>query len=248
MRPFIIKPIKLEDCRAHGPGSKAELFLVEGDSAAGAVTVLRNPGFQACLPMQGKPLNALRASAAKVQSNELYQRLSESLGLALRDAQVPCAQLKLTFEEPVNPDELGALGFERVLLLFDPDADGIHIGALMLMFFYRWMRPLLSAGRIEMVRAPLFSLTWFEPESTQTSNAFAYSVAHCLEIQSELKRRGIGEVETRHFRGLGSIDQALLHTTCIQPSTRKTQVMTLDDARSAIAVFGGKAAHRTRGK
>ena len=99
-----------------------------------------------------------------------------------------------------------------------------------------------------MVRAPLFSLTWFEPESTQTSNAFAYSVAHCLEIQSELKRRGIGEVETRHFRGLGSIDQALLHTTCIQPSTRKTQVMTLDDARSAIAVFGGKAAHRTRGK
>lgn len=248
MRPFIIKPIKLEDCRARGPGSKAELFLVEGDSAAGAVTVLRNPGFQACLPMQGKPLNAMRASAAKVQTNELYQRLSESLGLPLRDAEAPCAQLKLAFEEPVNLDKLGALGFERVLLLFDPDADGIHIGALILMFFYRWMRPLLSAGGIEMVRAPLFSLAWFEPDSTQTSNAFAYSVAHCLEIQSELKNRGIGQVETRHFRGLGSIDQALLHTTCIQPSTRKTQVMTLDDARSAIAVFGGKTAHRTRGK
>jgi DNA gyrase subunit B len=218
---------------------------VEGDSAAGAVTVLRQAGFQASLPMQGKPLNALRATAAKVQANELYQRLSESLGVVLYDFEAISPQLDLPLDEgttdAVGTEYLKYLRFERVLMLFDPDADGIHIGALMLMFFYRWMRPLLSSGKIEMIRAPLFSVIWREPGSSDLSKDFAYSVAHSKVIQAELKARGFEQVEIRHFRGLGSIDQALLNETCIHASTRKTQIMGLEDARSAIAVFGGKA-------
>ncbi len=231
MRPFIIKPIKLEDCRDHGPGSRAELFIVEGDSAAGAVTVLRNAGFQATLPMQGKPLNALRATPSKVQANELYVRLSESLGVSLRDF------------EAENGD-LSRLRFERVLMLFDPDADGIHIGALMLMFFYRWMRPLLDSGRIEMIRAPLVAITWLERGSSTPCKAFAFSIAHSESIQGDLSRKGVQLVNIQHFRGLGSIDQALLNETCIQPSTRKTQIMSSVDAHAAIAVFGGKLERR----
>jgi DNA gyrase subunit B len=246
MRPFIIKPIKLEDCRDHGAGSKAELFIVEGDSAAGAVTVLRNAGFQAALPMQGKPLNALRATSAKVQDNELYRRLSESLGLPLRDFEAGESQLEIHLEAEAGADSeyLSTLRFERVLMLFDPDADGIHIGALMLMFFYRWMQPLLKSGRIEMVRAPLYAMTWLEPGTSTPCKTFAYSITHSQSIHAELIRKGAQQVETQHFRGLGSIDQALLNETCVHPGTRKTQSMSLDDAQAAIAVFGGKVGKR----
>jgi DNA gyrase subunit B len=246
MRPFIIKPIKLQDCRDHGAGSKAELFIVEGDSAAGAVTVLRNAGFQAALPMQGKPLNALRATSAKVRANELYRRLSEALGLPLRDFVVNESQLEINLEmgAGANDEYLSQLRFERVLMLFDPDADGIHIGALMLMFFYRWMRPLLESGRIEMVRAPLYAMTWFEPGTSTLCKTFAYSITHSQSIHAELNCKGAQRVESKHFRGLGSIDQALLNETCVHPGTRKTQSMSLNDAQTAITVFGGKAGKR----
>jgi DNA gyrase subunit B len=242
MRPFHNKPIKLEDCREHGPGTNAELFIVEGDSAAASVTVLRNQRFQATLPMQGKPLNAMRATSAKVQANDLYHRLAESLQLPLQDFG---SKEKSTIDIPedaaaVQSEYLANLRFEKVLMLFDPDADGIHIGALMLMFFYRWMRPLLDSGRIEMVRAPLFAISWSEPDSGRSSTTFAYSLAQSQSIQAELRRSGIDVIELRHFRGLGSIDQILLRDTCVHPDTRKTLVVSSQDAQAALSIFGGK--------
>jgi DNA gyrase subunit B len=241
MRPFPPKPIKLEDCRDHGPGSAAELFLVEGDSAASAVTVLRNAGFQATLPMQGKPLNALRASTGKVLGNELYQRLSQSLGLPMMDFE---AMPTMNSDKNVHEQQayLKGLRFERILMLFDPDADGIHIGALMLMFFYRWMRPLLASGRIEMVRAPLFAISWLEPGAIQPSKQFAYSVAHSKSILQMLENQKVSRVDNHHFRGLGSIEQPLLYDTCVNPSTRQTQPLSLADAKAAIDIFGPKSA------
>jgi DNA gyrase subunit B len=242
MRPFPVKPLKLEDCRDHGPGSKSELFLVEGDSAAGAVTVMRNAGFQATLPMQGKPLNALKATHAKVLSNELYQRLSESLRVPMRDFEAKQGQHTLNFEGQSSPNDgyLKELRFERILMLFDPDADGIHIGALMLMFFYRWMRPLLASGRIEMVRAPLFAINWKEADSALPCKSFAYSMAQSQSILQTLRKQGAVSLEIRHFRGLGSIDQPLLNDTCVDPGTRRTQIMSVEDAQSAISVFGSQ--------
>lgn len=244
MRPFITQPIKLEDCSDHGPGSRAELFIVEGDSAAGAVTALRHAGFQAALPMQGKPLNALRATSAKVQANELYRRLSESLGLPMQDFEVGSTSPEFDRETGARQgsEYLSRLRFERVLMLFDPDADGIHIGALMLMFFYRWMRPLLESGRIEMIRAPLFAMTWLAPGSSTPRKTLAYSIAHSQSIHSALNRKGAQVVDVQHFRGLGSIDPSLLNETCVHPGTRKTQGMSLRDAQAAMEVFGGKLA------
>ncbi|MEQ1487852.1 MAG: toprim domain-containing protein, partial [Methylotenera sp.] len=114
------RPIKLQDCRQHG--ANAELFLVEGDSAASAVSSLRNQQVQAVLPMQGKPLNTIKASAEKVVENALFKALIEALGAGVGD----------------NFD-LTKCRYSRIVLLMDADADGIHCGALMLMFFYRWM-------------------------------------------------------------------------------------------------------------
>ena len=131
-------PIKLHDCDRHGPGSGAELFVVEGDSAAQSVAQLRDARFQAVLPMQGKPLNAWKASERKVAANPFFMALVAAIGA---DWGRFC--------------RLEALRYERLLLLMDPDADGIHCGALVTMFVYRWMRPVLDAGRVEIVRPPL---------------------------------------------------------------------------------------------
>ena len=102
-------PLKLDDCQAHGPGSGAELFVVEGDSAADAVSRVRDPAFQAVLPMQGKPLNARKASEKKVAGHPLFQALADAIGAGI-GARFDAA----------------ACRYERILLLMDPDADGIQ--------------------------------------------------------------------------------------------------------------------------
>jgi DNA gyrase subunit B len=147
--------LKLEDCLAHGVDSGAELFLVEGDSAMTSACAVRDARFQAVLAMQGKPLNALKASADKVHKNLLYQRLSAALNVALIDES---AQAGLSFEP-----RLANLRYAKVILLFDPDADGIHCSALMQMFFYKWMRPLLDDRRIEIAHYNLDDIKAYRP-------------------------------------------------------------------------------------
>ncbi len=215
------KPAVFEDSTIHGAASGAELFIVEGDSASGAVANVRDATRQAVLPMQGKPLNALKASGARVVEYPLFKQLSDALGVAPTD---------------IESGEVGDITqrrFERVMLLFDPDADGIHSGVLMLMYFYRWMRPLLAVGAVWMVRPPLYVLTVTENGNT----LHAYSPDHAARILSELKRRGHTNVQSHHHRGLASIDAALLASSCLAPLTRKADVMTVADAEDAIQVF-----------
>lgn len=199
-----------------------ELFIVEGESAAGAVANLRDKNFQAVLAMQGKPLNAMRASYARTFAFPLYQQLVTALGV-----------------KPVNHEtgeicDTSNVQFARILLLFDPDADGIHCGALTLLFFYRWMRPLLEAGRILMVRPPLYLVT----ERGSDAVHHAYTPDHLGRLQAQLKSQGATDIETRHHRGLAGIESHLLTRVCIAPATRKADVMGVADAEAAIAVFG----------
>ena len=218
-------PTKFEDCTRHGRGSGAELFIVEGDSAAGAVANVRDGSLQAVLPMQGKPLNALRANGERVSEYSLFKQLIAALGVNMTDL------------ESGEVSDLSRLRFDRVLLLFDPDADGIHCGALMLMFFYRWMRPLLESGAVQIVRAPLFVLTATDAKGV-VSTAHAYSPDHAGRLIAEFKRRSLTEVKTHHHRGLASIDPALLASSCVHPATRKVDVMSVADADAAISAFG----------
>jgi DNA gyrase subunit B len=155
-------PIKLQDCRQHG--AVAELFLVEGDSAASAVSSLRNQQAQAVLPMQGKPLNTLKASAKKVLENVLFKALIEAIGAGVGD----------------NFD-LKKCRYNRIILLMDADADGIHCGALMLMFFYRWMPQLLENGIIELVRPPVGEVLYTETAELQHAYTEAQFVSMCAQ-------------------------------------------------------------------
>ena len=238
------KPVKLEDSNTHGLSSNpaTELFIVEGDSAAGAVAGVRAVQFQAVLPMQGKPLNALKAKAAKVHGNPLFMQLSIALGVPLVDAlQVDPNQADSDWLQTQWSGQLAALRFSRVNLLFDPDADGIHCGALMLMFFWRWMRPLLASGRIHMIRAPLFEMIAHKSDG-ELLVAHPDSVALSKDITANWTATGAAQIEIHHYRGLGSINADVLARTCVDPVTRQSTVVGLATAQSAIAVFAPQVA------
>lgn len=215
------RPARLADCRLHGPDSGAELFVVEGDGAAGAVAAARDPLRQAVLPLQGMPLASHRASPARVAADPFLRAFAESLGL-----------------EPGERCTLRTLRYERVLLLTDPDADGIHIGALLLIHVHRWLRPLLEAGRLERVIAPIGEVraTPHGPPSP------AFGDAHLHALRERAQAPGAPPPIARRYRGLAGIGRELLRTTCVDPATRLTAVLRPQDARAALAVFGGRAA------
>jgi DNA gyrase subunit B len=219
---------KLVDCQDHGPGSGAELFLVEGDSAASSVVAVRDPRRQAVLPLQGKPLNAWTALEAKVAQHVLFQQLAQALGLA-----APTAWLE------GQPE---ALRFERVVLLFDPDADGIHIGALMVLYFQRWLPRLIANGHLWLARAPMFEIE--VPVSFRTEGEapfqYAYNPVHCRQLVERLKAQSKStEVRVRAFRGLGGLAPELLRERCVSPATRMAHALGAADVQGVVEVFGG---------
>lgn len=238
MSYFKPRPAKLEPCKL--AGEAAELFVVEGDSAASAVSGIRNPHFQAVLALQGKPLNAWRGNAQQVAAFDGYRALAETLGTALHDSRQDSRHESAPLAR--QSEAAGLTGrYGRVLLLFDPDADGIHCGALTLIFFYRWLRTWYDAGRIEMVRAPLFELQPVDRDGVLGEPVHAWTDSQQLRLQDELRAGGAARVMLRRHRGLGAIDPAFLAASCIDPKTRRSAVMGEADARAVLEVFGWNA-------
>ena len=201
--PFHRGPIELVDCEVHGPGSGAELFVVEGESAALAVGTVRDARFQAVLPMQGKPLNAHKATPRRVAEQPLFRELAKALGTGM------------------GSDFCGeSLRFERLLVLTDPDADGIHCGVLLLAFVHRFLRPLLDPraagpGRVAWVRAPWGEVVPVDGGPPQV--AFSEEELVALAERVRLDRAAT----TRRFRGLAAIDARLLARHCVDPGSRR---------------------------
>jgi len=209
---------KLDDCRHHGAGSGAELFLVEGDSAAGSLRLVRDAAFQAVLPMQGKPLNAAKASPGRVAANPLYAALVEAMGAGYGAAF-----------------DLTRRRYDRVVLLMDADADGIHCAALLCLYFYRMMWPLLEGGLVYMAHAPL---------ATVYAGDAAVHVHTEADYRATADRlRALGhEVQTVRYRGLAGVSHATLAASCVAPATRVLRRLGPDDALAVRTVFGGGTA------
>lgn len=203
-------PSKLEDSAVHGPES--ELIVVEGDSAAAAVLRVRDARRQAVLPMQGKPINATRASRRKVLEHSFFGPLTEALGVG--------------FEGECDPRRLQ---YGRVLVLTDPDADGIHCGFLVLLFFHRWMRPLLDAGRVAVVRPP-----WGEVV-VAGEILHAFSEPELAAVADQARSRGA--VAVRRYRGLAALDPDLVREACVDPGTRRIAEVSTADVASMIEVI-----------
>ena len=229
---------KLVDCLQHGLGSGSELLLVEGDSALHSVVAVRDERCQAVLPLQGKPMNAWTAAQAKVARHVLFCQLADALGRA-----GPAS---------LDADSRERLRFDRIALLFDPDADGIHIGALMLLYFQRWLPGLIEAGRVWMVRAPMFELVPQAQAADSDAAAgmvrHAYNPTECRALAEAMRNADGGTVvRVRAFRGLGSFAPEVLRSLCVAPATRVAHAVGARDVQAVIDVFGGKASTANRG-
>lgn len=216
---FPSRPSKLLDCAFQPQGALSELMIVEGDSASNSIGAVRDERFQAVLPMQGKPLNAWKASRTKVAANPFYQAIIDTVGAGWDESFA-----------------IERVRYDRIILIFDPDADGIHCSMLVLMFFYRWMRPLLDSGRIFLIHPPMFEVT-----APGLSEIVCAANEEAANLQANrLMDAGFSDVNRKRFRGLGSMGHAILFKYCVCPETRLAIRMRSSDATAAIAVFSPK--------
>jgi DNA gyrase subunit B/topoisomerase-4 subunit B len=211
---------KLADCELHGVGSNAELILVEGDSAQDSVLAVRDARTQAVLPLQGKPLNAWAALPTKVEQHVLFQQLAQALGLPSPTAM---------------PDGgVAALRYERIVLLFDPDADGIHIGALVQLYFARWLPAVVEAGLLCLCRAPMFELV-----DADGVVHHALTPDHRQRIEQSLRTTADAPPPmVRALRGIGGFAPETLRRLCVDPATRLARTLSSADVRHAADLFG----------
>ena len=212
---------KLAECELHGVGTSAELILVEGDSAQDCVLAVRNARTQAVLPLQGKPLNAWAASRDKAEQHVLFQQLAQALGLPSPTA--------------LPDDGVAALRYERIVLLFDPDADGIHIGALVQLYFARWLSAVVEAGLLCLCRAPMYELV-----DADGVVHHALTPDHRQRIEQSLRTTPDTPPPTvRALRGIGGFAPETLRRLCVDPATRLARVLEPNDVQQAIELFGG---------
>lgn len=208
------QPPKLIDCRQRGASSGAELFVVEGESASQAVANQRDGAFQAVLPMQGKPMNPMTATQEKLLENSWYAALIDAIGTGIGNLCQPEKRQ-----------------YDQIILLMDPDADGIHCGALMTLFFYRWMRPLLDAGFVYLVRPPVGQVT----DMATQKIAYYYTMPRFRQVLTEADREN---KDILKYRGLAGIPASSLASCCVDPATRQKIKLGVKDAQMALQVFG----------
>jgi DNA gyrase subunit B len=209
-------PAKLADCRSDDVGS-TELIIVEGDSALGTAKLARNSEYQALLPIRGKILNVQKASVADMLNNAECAAIIQVVG----------AGSGRTFD-------LEAARYGKVILMADADADGGHIRCLLLTLLYRYMRPLLDAGRVFAAVPPLHRIDVVgskEPVYTYTDPEMKRKVA-------ELERKGKRiKQPIQRYKGLGEMDAHQLAETTLDPGRRTLRRISLGDAESAEAFF-----------
>jgi DNA gyrase/topoisomerase IV subunit B len=212
----------------------SECLIVEGDSAAKSVDQVRDGRCQAILALQGKPLNAAKASRDAAFRNEVFLRIFETLlGHRTEDAR----DVDVLYRKLQNPT---ACVYDKLVLLMDPDADGIHCSVLMMGFFHQFAPALIGAGRVIMIRPPMFVFR-FTDHSLQDAakHPVASTPEHAIAIEQALRQHGIEHFEKTRHRGLGSLDSPLLRRTCVDARSRNASCLTLEDAKTAIEMFGG---------
>lgn len=202
-------PGKLADCSTNDP-EKAEVFIVEGNSAGGTAKQARNREFQAILPLRGKILNVEKANDLKTLGNQEIRNLITILGTNIKE----------------NLD-ISKLRYHKIIIMTDADVDGAHIRTLLLTFFYRYAREIISQGNVYFAQPPLFRIQKGDKVE------YVYTEGEKDEV---LSRFGPNAVVQR-FKGLGEMNPEQLWETTMNPETRKLAQVTIEDAAEADRLF-----------
>ena len=213
-------PTKLKDCRSEDV-ERSELFIVEGDSALGTAKDARNSEFQALLPIRGKILNVQKASIGDMLKNAECGAIIQVIG----------AGSGRTFELP-------AARYGKIILMTDADVDGAHIRTLLLTLFFRYMRPLIEAGRVYAAVPPLHRVEVIGSGRAKNELVYTYSDAELTRLLGSLEKRGRNHKEPiQRYKGLGEMDADQLAETTMDPRRRTLRRVRMADAAAAERVF-----------
>jgi len=212
-------PAKLADCRSTDL-DRTELFIVEGNSALGTAKLARDSEFQALLPIRGKILNVQKASVGDMLKN------------------VECASIiQVVGAGSGRSFDLDAARYSKVIFMADADSDGAHIRTLLATLFFKYMRPLVEAGRVYTAVPPLHRFEMINPRKGQEKYIYTYSEAEYRRKLAELTKKGQPFKEPQRYKGLGEMDADQLADTTMNPRHRTLRRITVDEAGAADAVF-----------
>lgn len=213
-------PTKLVDCRTQET-EVSELFIVEGDSALGTAKLARDSEYQALLPIRGKILNVQKASVSDMLSNSECASIIQVIG----------AGSGRSFD-------LDAARYGKVILMSDADVDGAHIRTLLLTLFFRYMRPLVEAGRVYAAVPPLHRVSIVNAGSKPNEVVYTYSQAELVSLLAKLQATGRRYQEPiQRYKGLGEMDADQLAETTMDRSRRTLRRVRVEDAVAAERVF-----------
>ncbi len=202
---------KLAACSGRNYGIN-ELFIVEGDSAGGSAKKGRNRTFQAVLPLRGKPLNTEKANKTAMLANDEIKTIIYTLGA--------------DFDKDFN---IKNLKYDKIIILADADHDGEHIRCLLLTFFYRHMRPLITEGHVYLGMPPLYKVE----QKKQGEIRYAYNDQELDKMLAETK----GAYTLQRYKGLGEMNFDQLWDTTLNPKTRTLTRVTVEDAAEADSMI-----------
>ena len=196
---------KLASCSGRKPELN-ELFIVEGDSAGGSAKQARDRSYQAILPLRGKPLNVEKKKLDQILQNEEIRTIISALGTGI-GADMDIEDLK----------------YHKVIILSDADQDGAHIRAILLTFFFRYMKPLVQAGHVYIGMPPLYKV--FKGNNVE----YAYD-----DKQLDKAKAKVGKgASIQRYKGLGEMNPSQLWETTMDPKARSLMQVTIEDAAEA---------------